>query len=56
MSLYEEEVDYSADPLEGVDIWEKETCDEVADMVDMMPASAIPEPASTDHSCELLGI
>lgn len=41
MSHYEDEVDYSEDPLEGVDIWGLDAHDEVASMSDLDPSPEV---------------
>ena len=50
MSSYEDEVDYSEDPLEGVDIWGLETPDEVDEMPDLDPLPEVALPAQPTQS------
>ena len=50
MDTYDDEVDYSTDPLEGVDIWGLEPDEEVDSMSDLDPLSGVvlpAQPAST---------
>ena len=53
MSIYEEELDYIVDPLEGVDIWGEQTGDDVAAMADMEVSTgfALARIVSAGHAC-----
>lgn len=50
MSRYKEELDYSDDPMEGIEIWGDSLCDDVAAMVD---GDLVPSPHRTEQSLQV---